>query len=47
MNRDLYVPAPTAEPLWSVDRVGETVAMVTIFAMILFVGWASCWEAIQ
>lgn len=44
--RKLYLPSPEPEttPIWTVDRVGDFFAAVTIFAMIALVGFASCWE---
>ena len=38
----VYKPAP--EPVWRVDSVGDVFATATIFAMIVLVGLASCWE---
>jgi hypothetical protein len=48
-RRRVYVPSPEPEiaPIWTVDRVGEFFATVTIFAMIALVGFASCWEVSQ
>lgn len=45
MIRRVYVPAPT--PVWRFDSIGDVFATVTLFAMIGFVGFASCWEVLQ
>lgn len=43
----VHIPARTPEPVWTVDRVGEAAAVLVLGAMIVLVGWASCWEVIQ
>lgn len=40
----LYVPAPVEHRVWHVDSFGDLMAMITIFASIILVGLASCWE---
>lgn len=37
----VYIPARTPEPVWTVDRLGEAVAVLAIIAAIWVVGIAT------
>jgi hypothetical protein len=39
-----YIPPPTPEPVWIVDRVGDVFALVVISLLVPLVGIATTWE---